>query len=85
MEFDVPLLFNRGELKPEDVSFFYYDVAKFSELETLIELSDKELLKIADKNGIKLSPLAQQTFNKNKYTPAENEIIFTIQKAGKNH
>ena len=76
-QFEAPSLTNRGELGSEDVKFFYYEIAKFNELETLVELSDKELLKVAKDNGITLKPLKQQTFNSLKYAPAENEIIFT--------
>lgn len=68
----------RGNLSPEDLKFFYYDVAKLSELGLLIECSNDKLYEIARDIGIILKPIQQQTFSFNKYIPAENEIIFTF-------
>ena len=84
MDFKFSKLPILGELKSDDLKFFYYDVARFSELDSLIQLPNDELLKVTKKLGIKLIPLKQLTFKKNKYTPAKNEIIFTIQKKNKN-
>lgn len=65
-------------LSPQDLSFFYYDVAKISELEQLVEKSNDELLETAKNAGIILKPIQQQTFSCNKYNPTENEIVFTF-------
>ena len=67
-------------LHPEDLRFFYYDVAKYGEKEQLIECSNEELVEFANEFGIILTPIQQQTFSVNKYTPTENEIIFTYLK-----
>ena len=70
----------RGNLSPEDLNFFYYDVAKLSELGLLIECYDEEFLELANGVGIELKPLEQQTFSINKYELVENKFIFTILK-----
>ena len=62
----------------EDLSFFYYDIAKTSELEQIVEKSNDDLLETAKKAGIILKPIQQQTFSCNKYKPIENEIVFTF-------
>lgn len=74
---DIPALV---PLSPEHLKFFYYDVARFGEIELLIECSNDELIEFADEFGIKLIPIKQQTFSVNKHTPNENEIIFTVVK-----
>ena len=43
-----------GELSPDDLRFFYYDVAEWSEINQLIELSNNELLDLALNLNIKL-------------------------------
>ena len=67
-------------LSPEDLKFFYYDVARHAEKELLIECSNDELIEFANGLGIKLTPIQQQTFSINKFKPEENEIIFTYLK-----
>jgi hypothetical protein len=47
-------------LPPEDLRFFYYDVAKYGEKEQLLECSNEELVEFANEFGIKLTPIQQQ-------------------------
>ena len=67
----------RGRLFPDDLVFFYYDVAKNSELGGLIELSNEELMNIGVESGLKLKPLKQLSFTGKKHFPDKNELYFT--------
>ena len=69
-----------SKLGPDDLMFFYYSVAYYSELGNLPQIADKDLIKVANDVGIKLTPLLQQTFISKKYNPGKNEIIFTYAK-----
>ena len=76
MDFTNSTLSNIGRLHPNDLKFFYYDVARFSELEQFVAYTDDDIIKIARDFGISLKPLEQKSFSSKKYEPIENEIYF---------
>lgn len=65
---------SKEELSLEHLRFFYYDVAKWSELSQLVELGNNELLDTASKLDIKLTPIEKIAQAK----PDTNEIIFEV-------
>ena len=68
--------FKQGILNSEDIRFFYYEVAQWSELSSLIEYTNTELLNIANVLDIKLTYINLQDFCDT--TLSENEIKFTL-------
>ena len=70
----------QGRLSPDDLVFFYYDVAKYSELGELFVFSNEELMNIAVESGLDLKPLKQRSFTGEKYYPNKNELYFTYLK-----
>lgn len=76
MDFTNSTLSNIGRLHPNDLKFFYYDVARFSELEQFVAYTDDDIIKIARDFGISLKPLEQKSFSSKKYELMENEIYF---------
>lgn len=80
MDFNFHFSSAHGRLNPDDLTFFYYDVAKNSELEELYILSNEELTNIAIESGLVLKPLKQLSFAKGKHSPNKNELYFTYQK-----
>ena len=72
-QFDYPKT-SKEELSLEHLRFFYYDVAKWSELSQLVELGNNELLDTASKLDIKLTPIEKIAQAK----PDTNEIIFEV-------
>lgn len=68
--------FKQGILNSEDIRFFYYEVAQWSELSSLIEYTNTELLNIANELDIKLTYINLQDFCDT--TISENEIKFTL-------
>lgn len=71
-QFDYPKT-SKEELSLEHLRFFYYDVAKWSEFSQMIEMGNDELLNLASKLSINLTPID----DKNQITkPNSDEIQF---------
>ena len=70
----------RGRLSPDDLFFFYYDVAINSELGGLCVLSNGDLMNTARECGLNLKPIKQLSFTGKKYSPNDNELYFAYLK-----
>ena len=70
----------RGRLSPDDLFFFYYEIAKNSELGGLYELSNEELIVTAKESGLELKPIKQLSFTDKTHSPKNNELYFTYLK-----
>lgn len=73
-QFDYPNA-SKEELSLEHLRFFYYDVAKWSEFSQLIEMGNEDLLDVASKLSINLSPIVE---NAQITTPNSDEIQFKV-------